>query len=146
MFLHKAFYTPPSFKKRFALSIAESFRNILFLQHFYQFSQQMRCTIVEINTNLLIIQRNINIFTGGTFYPSFIFKKIGALHRKHFSKHPLFTTFSLFLTVNEFAIFQINADFLINQLEKYFYTTHLTLFLHSNKKICTLHRRSFLKN
>ena len=28
-------------------------------------------------------------------------KKIGALHPKTFSKHTLFTTFSLFLTVNE---------------------------------------------
>ena len=28
-------------------------------------------------------------------------KKIGALHRKDFSKHPLFTTFSLFLKANE---------------------------------------------
>ena len=32
-----------------------------------------------------------------------------------------------------FLIFQINTDFLIDQLEKYFYTRHLTLLLHSNK-------------
>ena len=33
-----------------------------------------------------------------------------------------------------FEIFQINTDFIINQLEKYFYTRHFTLLLHSNKK------------
>ena len=32
-------------------------------------------------------------------------------------------------------IFQINTDFLINQLQKYFYTKHLTLLFHSNKKV-----------
>ena len=32
-----------------------------------------------------------------------------------------------------FLIFQINTDFLIDQLEKYFYTRHLTLLLHSKK-------------
>ena len=34
------------------------------------------------------------------FYPPFR-KKIGTLHHKSFSKHPLFTTFSLFLKVSE---------------------------------------------
>ena len=31
-------------------------------------------------------------------------------------------------------MFQINTDFLINQLHKYFYTKHLTLPLRANKK------------
>ena len=57
----------------------------------------MRCAIFQINTNLLIIERNINIFTQETLYR----KKIGGLHREHFSKHPYFTPFSLFLTVSE---------------------------------------------
>ena len=34
-----------------------------------------------------------------------------------------------------FVIFQIIADFLINQLVKYFYTKHLTLLLHFKNKI-----------
>ena len=55
----------------------------------------------QINTNLLITERNINIFTQDTLYPSLISKKIGALHRKHFTKHPLFTPFLLFLTVRQ---------------------------------------------
>ena len=33
-----------------------------------------------------------------------------------------------------FVIFQINTDVLINKLQKYFYTKHLTLLFYSNKK------------
>ena len=59
-------------------------------------------------------------FQSRDFNPSLISKKKkGALHRKRFSKHPLFTTFSLFLT-ERFVIFQINTDFLINQLQNIF--------------------------
>ena len=32
-----------------------------------------------------------------------------------------------------FVVFQINTEFLINQLQKYLYRKHLTLLLHSNK-------------
>ena len=43
----------------------------------------------------------MNIFTQeALILPSFQ-KKIGALRRIRFQKHPLFTTFSLFLKVNE---------------------------------------------
>ena len=44
----------------------------------------------------------MSIFLHETLYipPSFR-KTIGALHRKSFSKHPLFTTFSLLLKVSE---------------------------------------------
>ena len=44
-----------SFKRKCALSIAESLRNIHFLPHFYNFSQWMRCVIFHMNTHLLII-------------------------------------------------------------------------------------------
>ena len=54
-------------------------------------------------------------------------KKVCALHRKPFLKHPLLTTFLLFLTVNEV--------FLINQLKKYFYTRHLKLFVPFKRKL-----------
>ena len=33
-----------------------------------------------------------------------------------------------------FVIFQVNADFLINQLTKYFYARHLTRLLYFKKK------------
>ena len=44
-----------------------------------------------------------------------------------------------------FEIFQINVDFLINYLQKYFYTKHLRLLLHFQKN-CALHRISFSKH
>ena len=53
------------------------------------------------NTDLLVIYQNINNFTQEALYPSSISKKNGALHHKCFLKHPLFTTFSLFLKVSE---------------------------------------------
>ena len=47
-------------------------------------------------------------------------KNIGALHRRYFLKHPLFTTVLLFLTVSE--VFNIsNTDFLLNQVKKIFF-------------------------
>ena len=75
------------------------FRNIQFLPRAQQFTQWMRCVKFKISTYLLVIYQQINIFTRDTLYPSFIPKKIGTLHRKLFLKHPLFTTFSLFLKV-----------------------------------------------
>ena len=45
-----------------------------------------------------------------------------------------------------FAIFQVNAGFLKNQLTKYFYIRHLNpCYLKKKKKNCTLHRRIFQK-
>ena len=65
----------------------------------------MRCVIFHTNTKHLptipIIYRNINIFTRETLYPSVSRKKMNALHCKPFSKHSLFTNFSLFLKMSE---------------------------------------------
>ena len=95
----------------------------------------MRCAIFQINTNLLITERNINIFTQETLYPSFISKKIGALHREH----PLLTLFSLFLSVSEVCNIS-NKYWLPNKsATKIFlrngFAKHLTLLLHSSKKV-----------
>ena len=49
--------------KTTVLYIAEAFTNIHFLPHFYLFSRRMTCAIFRINTNLLVIQEHINIFT-----------------------------------------------------------------------------------
>ena len=75
-----------------------------------------------------MIQRNVNIFTQTTLYPAFILEK-NQLSPQRFSKHPLFTTFTIFKRVM-FVILQVNADFLINQLTKYFYTRQLNFLLH----------------
>ena len=110
----------------------------------------MRCPIFQINNNLLITERNINIFTQETLYPSFISKKNSALQRKHFSKHPHFTPFLLFLTVRKVLIFQINTDFLINHLQNLFFFTQLfykTPYTAPSfqQKSCALDRRRFQK-
>ena len=75
IFLHKSPYTPPSFKIKARVLHRRCFQNLHFLLHFYQFSQWMRYAIFQINTNLLIIQQNINIFTQETLYSSFISKE-----------------------------------------------------------------------
>ena len=66
---NKSFYTRHltpllDLKLKTTLSIAESFRNILFSPHFYDsFQQWMRYVILQTKTKLLVIQQNINIFT-----------------------------------------------------------------------------------
>ena len=42
-----------------------------------------------------------------------------------------------------FGTFRINTDFLKNQLQKYFYTKHLRLLLHFNKKFLLSFDQSF---
>ena len=70
--------------KNFVLSIAQVFRNIHFLPHDNYFSQWIKCAWFQINTDLLTKD-----------FISFLHfkKKISAVYRKRFSKHPFFTTF-----------------------------------------------------
>lgn len=81
-----------------ALSIAEVTRNTHFLLHFYFFSQWAKWALFQINNNVLISWQNI-------FLPL-----ISLLHFVKilvwfffffFLKHPLFSTFSLFLTFRQ---------------------------------------------
>ena len=72
-------------------------------------------------------------------------KRIGSLHHKRFSKHPLFSTFSLFLTMNMVRNIS-NTDFIINQLKNVFTQEKLQAPFISQKEICTLHCRSVLKH
>ena len=89
------------FKQKFRLSNAEALRNINFLPHFYKFSQWMRCAIfTPSNITPSNLAKYQYCHRRDYIHPSFR-KNIGALHRKHFSKHPLFTTFSIFSTVGE---------------------------------------------
>ena len=64
-----------NFKKKLTFSVTESFRNIHFLPHINKFSQWIRCTIFQINTDLLVIFQKFNIFTHETLYLSIILKK-----------------------------------------------------------------------
>ena len=68
-------------------------------------------------------------------YTSPLFQKTLVLPLTNFfSKYPLFTTFSLFLTYVKCVMLQINTEFLTNQLQKYFYTRDLTTLFHLTKK------------
>ena len=103
LILYKTRYTPASFQKKLRCPSQMLLETSTFYHTFTSFhSGWARCTIFQINTNLLVIYGKFNIFTKET-YPSFISKKkkISALYRKRFSKHPLFTTFSIFLKVSE---------------------------------------------
>ena len=100
IFSRKTPYTPPLLQKGFALSVAEYFRNFQFLPFLY-FTQWMRCAIFQINANLLITERNINIFTQETLYSSFISKKNWRSPSGTFFEISTSTSFSLFLTVSE---------------------------------------------
>ena len=54
-----------------------------------------------------------------------------------FLKHPLFTTFLLFFTVNEVYNISHKYYFPNKSAAKCFYRRHLTLLLHSNKNLCS---------
>ena len=60
-------------------------------------------------------------------------KKLALPLQKFFETFTFYHFFTIFKGVR-FAIFQVNADSLINQLTKYFYTRHLTLLLYFTKK------------
>ena len=118
------------------LSIAQVFKNTHFLPHVNQFSQWMRCAIFQIKTNLLVIYQDINIFTKETLYPSIIWKKNWRSRLlAFFETSTFYHIFTVRFVTVRFVIFQINTNFLINQLQKYFHGRYLTLLLHYNKKI-----------
>ena len=62
------------------------------------------------NDLLLISYQNINILHKRPYMSPSLQKNIGTLNLKGFSKHPLFTTFSIFLLVSvRCVISQINT-------------------------------------
>ena len=70
-------------------------------------------------------------------------KKIGALHRKSFSKHPLFTTFSLFLKMSDVCNISSKCRLPNKSAKKLFlHKTPYTPCLFQTK-FCALHRRIF---
>ena len=101
--------------------------------------------LFQTNTDLLLIHQNSNDFTQETLYLSFISKKNGIFHRKVFSKHPLFTTFSLFLTVSEVCNISNKYWLHSKSTKNCFYTNtlHPPSF---QKRIYDIHPRSFHKH
>ena len=104
----------------------------------------MRCAIFQINTKLLVTYWNINIFTQEILYPSIIWKKLALSIANAFLKHPLFTTFSLFLKGSEVCNISNKSWLPNNSANK--------IFLHKKpytrpllQKNCALHVRIFEK-
>ena len=119
IFSHKTPETAPSFQKNFVLSIAEAFRNFYF--HFLP--RRRRSAIFQLNTNLLVIYEDINNFKR-LYNPASFEKKVVTIHCKPFRKHPLFSTFSLFLTVGETCNSSNKYWLPYNLAKKYCYTRH----------------------
>ena len=87
--------------KKCLLSIPQVFRSNHFLPHGNWFSKRISCTIFQINTDLLVVTKTLIILHKRLYIPPLFREKPGVLYRKRFLKHPLFTTFSLFLKVSE---------------------------------------------
>ena len=141
--------TSPLFKK-VVLSIAEVSRNIYFLPHFHYFWYYHRCDIFQINTNFQIYQQKIFLRKLPYIPPSlrkkFLLSIAEILHRKRFSRHPLFTIFPLFLTVSE--VCSISNKYLISYkwAKKCFYKETLRPSYISKKSLCSTSGEKFLKN
>ena len=80
------------------------------------------------------------------FIPFLHFERKLALSIAKFFQNIYFSLpFSLFSTMSKVCNISNKTDFLINQLQKYFYTKHLTLLLYFKQKSCALDRRRFRK-
>ena len=113
MFLHKIPYIP----------LAQVSRNIHFLPHSNQFSQRMRCTIFQRNANLLVIHQDI-ISHMRLLYLEKNWRSSLQMFSETIIFFPYFHHFKKWV---RFLIFEIDADFKINQLKNFFYTRQLTL-------------------
>ena len=82
----------------------------------------------QINTDLLFIYQDNDIFTQEILHPSLFRKEkvFGALYSKRFLKYPLYTTFSLFLVVSEVS--KISNKYLFLQEILFNFTDHGTGF------------------
>ena len=100
IFLHKTTYIPPLFQTKIALSIGESLRNIHLLRVVLVFTMDEVCYI----SNKYLIPNNLakhQYFYVRDLKPFLHLRKKLALPIVNVLKHPLFTTFSLFLKMSE---------------------------------------------
>ena len=144
IFLHKTPYTPPLFHKKIcALHRRCFYKHPLFTTFLIVFTVDEVCYISNKHQTL----NNLAIYQ--YFYKrDFISlrhfeKKIGALHRKSFSKHPLFTTFSLFLKMSDVCNISSKCWLHNKSAKKLF--LHKTPYTPSlfQTKFCALHCRIF---
>ena len=104
------------------------------------------CAIFQIKTNLLVIQQNINILHTRPYIPPSFRNKVGALHRKRFQKHPLFTAFLLVFTVDVCNISNKNQPPSNLAKYQYFNTRYLISLLHFEIKSALSITNFFLKH
>ena len=133
------------FKRKFRSPSLNTLKISIFYSIFTCFHSGWGVLYFQRNTNFVIIEWNINNFAQETLYLPFISEKIGAVRRKHFSNIHFLPQFHYFQQRARFVIFQMNTDFLINQLQKYLYTKHPTLLFHSNKKFVLSITKGFRK-
>lgn len=107
------------------------FKNFPILPYFYQFSQSLRCVIIQTNMNFLISQRNGNIFTQKTRHCSFVPLKNQHFSTQRFLETSAFTKFVVLLAEVEVCIIHINTNFRKNQQKINSFTpgtSHSSLF------------------
>ena len=102
--------------------------SLVFLDITHDFSLRQCLTSSRAETSKL--QKKIFFYVHSNL---FLFLKIGAFNRKSFPKHPLFTIFSLLLTVSEVCNI-LNINFQISQVREHFNTWQLTSLLLYRKK------------
>ena len=102
IFLHKTPYTPALFHKKVcALQRRCFYKRPLFTTFLIDFTVDEVCYISNKHQTLNNLAIYQYFYTRDFISLRHFEKKIGALHRKRFSKHPLFTTFSLFLKMSD---------------------------------------------
>ena len=103
------------FTKELALSIAESFKNIHFFSTFLLvFTVDGVCYISNKKQPPNNLAKRQYFYTRDFISLLHFERKLALFIAKPFRKHPLFTTFSLFLTVRNVCNTQINTDCFIN--------------------------------
>ena len=100
MLLQRDFTSLLYFEKKFVLHIGgEVFEEPLFTIFLLRFTGHEICNVS--NKYQLVSNLAKQYFYTRDFISLLHFRKVGTLHHKRFSKHPLFTVFSRFWTVSE---------------------------------------------
>ena len=95
IFSNKTPYTPPVFQKKIC-----TLHRRIFWKHPLFTTFLLVLTVDEVYQPPNNLATSI-ILSKRLYKPLSFRTKVGARHRKHFSKHPLFTTFSLVLKISE---------------------------------------------
>ena len=131
------------FTKELALSIAESFKNIHFFSTFLLvFTVDGVCYISNKKQPPNNLAKRQYFYTRDFISLLHFERKLVLFIAKPFRKHPLFTTFPLFLTVHHICNIQINTNFFINWLKIFLHKTPLAL-PSIQERNSALHHKSF---